>query len=68
MMGVFSLMLNFMLSPLLAVIILIIACFSGFEYRRAWVREGPIWKYWVYGSLAALGLLILGFVPLDVSP
>jgi len=55
------------LTPALATTIFVVTCFCGFQYRRVWKAEGPRYQYWVYGCIAAAGLLTLGFVPLDVS-
>lgn len=52
------------LSPLIATVIFVLACLSGIQYRRVWKAEGPRWQLWLFGVLAALGLLIVGFVPL----
>ncbi|WP_298500774.1 hypothetical protein [uncultured Maritimibacter sp.] len=53
-----------MLPPILATIIFVIACIAGYGYRRVWKAEGPRWKLWVYGLVAAACLLTLAFVPL----
>lgn len=53
-----------MLPPILATIIFVIACIAGYGYRRVWKAEGPRWKLWVYGLIAAACLLTLAFVPL----
>lgn len=55
-----------MLSPALATTIFVIACLAGYQYRRTWRAEGPIWKLWVYGLIAAICLLTVGFIPLEV--
>lgn len=55
------------LSPALATVIFCVACLAGYQYRRVWKAEGPTYQYWVFGIVAAAGLLVLGFVPLDVS-
>ncbi|MEM9050084.1 MAG: hypothetical protein AAGC92_15345 [Pseudomonadota bacterium] len=54
------------LPPALATVIFILACWCGYQYRRAWHAEGPAWKLWLYGLLAGLCLLTLGFVPLAI--
>lgn len=41
-------------------------CLAGYQYRRVWKAEGARILYWVFGGIAAAGLLILGFVPLGV--
>lgn len=58
-------MTGFELTPVLATTIFVLACLSGYQYRRVWKAEGPRWQLWVFGLLAAAGLLILGFVPLS---
>lgn len=57
-------MAEFALTPITATIIFVMACVMGYQYRRVWKTEGPRWQLWLYGSLAAMGLLILGFIPL----
>ena len=54
------------LSPLAATVIFCAACLAGYQYRRVWKAEGPRYQYWIFGSLAAAGLLILGFVPVQI--
>lgn len=54
------------LPPLLAVTIFVAACFCGYRFRRVWKNEGPRSQLWIWGLLAAAGLLTLGFVPLDL--
>jgi hypothetical protein len=60
-------MADLILTPLTATIIFVLVCLSGYQYRRVWKAEGPRYQYWVFGILAALGLCILGFVPLKVD-
>lgn len=55
---------NLILTPFWATIIFCVACLSGFQYRRVWKAEGPRYQYWVFGIIAAVGLLTLAFVPL----
>lgn len=50
-------------SPL-ATGLLILAALAGYQYRICWKNEGPAWKLWVFGLVAGLSLLTLGFVPL----
>ncbi len=52
------------LTPLIATLIFVAASLSGYNYRRTWQREGPRWQLWMYGLIAAIGLLILGVVPM----
>ena len=54
------------LSPFVATVIFCAACLAGYQYRRVWKAEGPRYQYWIFGSLAAAGLLILGFVPVQI--
>ena len=54
------------LTPAVAVVIYSAACLSGYRFRRVWRDEGPRWQLWLWGVLAAVGLLTLGFVPLEV--
>ncbi|MBU2958992.1 hypothetical protein Q4511_08520 [Paracoccus sp. 1_MG-2023] len=53
------------LTPLIATIIFVIACIAGYAYRRTWKSEGPAWKLWLFGVIAAAALLTLGFTPLQ---
>ncbi len=55
------------LSPTIATLIFVAACLSGYQYRRVWKAEGPRYQYWLFGLLAAAGLMIVGFVPLAVQ-
>ncbi|MEM1377374.1 MAG: hypothetical protein AAGG69_08295 [Pseudomonadota bacterium] len=48
----------------LALVIFIIACVSGHQYRRVWKAEGPSWQLWVFGCTTAVGLLSLAFIPI----
>lgn len=52
------------LTPAIATLIFVIASLAGYNYRRTWVREGPRWQLWLYGVVAATGLVILGVVPM----
>ncbi|MEM6973257.1 MAG: hypothetical protein AAF577_10680 [Pseudomonadota bacterium] len=56
---------DLVLSPAVATCLFVIACWGGYQYRRVWKAEGPAWQLWAYGSLTAVFLLTLGFVPLD---
>nr|WP_284377177.1 hypothetical protein [Amylibacter marinus] len=60
-------MIDFTLTPALATLIFVIACYAGFSYRRTWKREGPRYQYWIFGALAAVGFAILAFVPMSVA-
>lgn len=55
------------LTPLLATLVFCAACIAGYRYRRVWKQEGPRGAYWLYGLIAAAGLLVLGFVPIEVA-
>lgn len=55
------------LTPAIATVIFVLACLAGVQYRRVWKAEGPRAQLWIYGLLAAAGLLTLGFLPLDVG-
>ena len=52
------------LSPFVATLIFCAVCLAGMRYRAVWKAEGPRYQYWLYGTIAAVGLLILGFVPM----
>lgn len=52
------------LTPALATAIFVVACWGGYQYRRTWKAEGPAWKLWLYGTIAGVCLLVVGFVPL----
>jgi|GEM_PF-497155 len=54
------------LSPAIATIVFCVTCIAGYRYRRVWKAEGPRFHYWVFGTVAAAGLLALGFIPIDV--
>ena len=55
------------LTPFTATGIFILSCLCGHWYRRVWKAEGPLWQLWLFGLLAALGLITLGFVPLRLD-
>lgn len=54
------------LTPPIATALFVLACLAGYRYRRVWKAEGPRWQLWLFGAVAALGLLTLAFVPLAV--
>lgn len=58
-------MSDFTLTPIIASVIFAISCLCGHHYRSVWKAEGPRWKLWVFGGIAAAGLVILAFVPLQ---
>lgn len=53
------------LTPALATLIFVTACWGGYQYRRVWKADGPVWKLWIYGLIAGACLLVVGFLPLD---
>ena len=55
------------LSPMLATAIFVAAILAGHRYRKVWKTDGPRWQLWVFGMLAATGLVVLAFVPLDLG-
>ena len=57
-------MTDFALTPLTATGLFVIACIAGYSYRRVWKTEGPRSRLWLYGVIAAVALLTLGFVPM----
>ncbi len=54
------------LTPVSGVLLVLIAVVCGHRFRRAWKEQTPGWRRraWIYGVVAALGLLALAFVPL----
>ncbi|MEM0928898.1 MAG: hypothetical protein AAGI89_06360 [Pseudomonadota bacterium] len=54
------------LTPVSATIIFVLGVVAGYQYRRNWKVEGPAWKAWLFGSVAALCLITLAFVPLTI--
>lgn len=56
---------NLSLTPAIATLIFCLTCLAGHRYRAVWKAEGPREQYWIYGTIAAAGLLILGFVPVE---
>ncbi|MEM8871469.1 MAG: hypothetical protein AAGB10_06475 [Pseudomonadota bacterium] len=57
-------MSNLYLTPVMATGLFVVAVLAGYRYRRIWKSEGPRWQLWLFGSLAAICLLTLGFLPL----
>ena len=55
------------LTPAVATVLFIIACLAGMRYRTVWKAEGPRWQLWLFGMVAAVCLLTVGFVPLSVA-
>ena len=54
------------LSPAIATGMFTIAAVAGMRYRAVWKAEGPRWQLWLFGLVAAVCLLVVGFVPLEV--
>ena len=52
------------LTPVSATAIFVLAVLAGYRYRRVWKAEGPRWQLWVFGAIAAICLLTVGFLPL----
>lgn len=55
------------LTPAIATVIFVLSCLAGVQYRRVWKAEGPRWQLWLFGCATAMGLIVLGFVPLDIQ-
>lgn len=56
-------MADLTLTPLLATLIFVLGCLSGYRYRRIWKADGARWQLWLFGLLAAAAFLTVGFVP-----
>lgn len=56
---------EFILTPLIATILFVLACFAGYQYRRVWVKEGPRWQLWLFGLIAGVCLALVAFIPLS---
>lgn len=56
---------SLVLTPALATLIFCVTCLAGHRYRRVWKSDGPRHQYWIYGMIAAAGLLALGFIPIS---
>ena len=54
------------LTPIPAVLSLVLAIGCGYRYRENWKSKPDNWvqRAWIYGSVACLSLLALGFIPL----
>ena len=52
------------LTPDIATVLFVLAVFAGHRYRRVWKTGGPAWQAWLFGAIAATGILILGLIPL----
>lgn len=55
------------LTPFTATLLIVLAVLAGNQYRRVWKAEGPRWQLWLFGLVAAIGLLSLAFVPLKMG-
>jgi len=58
---------DLVLTPPVATALFVVACLAGYRYRRVWKAEGPRWQLWVFGILAGVILLVLGFVPIETA-
>ncbi|MEM7438334.1 MAG: hypothetical protein AAF393_01955 [Pseudomonadota bacterium] len=58
---------DFELKPLAATLIFVVAILAGYSYRRVWKNEGPRWQLWVFGVVAAVCLLTVGFTPVKTG-
>lgn len=58
--------MEFYLTPLVAVILLVLAVGSGHLYRENWKLKPENWlkRAWIFGTIACLSLLALAFLPL----
>lgn len=48
-----------------ATIFFVLGCLAGYQYRRVWVKEGPRWKLWLFGIIAATCLAVVAFIPVS---
>lgn len=48
-----------------ATILFVVACLAGIRYRSLWKAEGPTWQLWLFGAIAAVCLLAVGFLPVQ---
>ncbi|MEM7194226.1 MAG: hypothetical protein AAF402_04695 [Pseudomonadota bacterium] len=55
------------ISPQLGVLLVFLTAASGHLYRKTWKNNGSRLFLWVYGLIAAISILVLGFVPLQFS-
>ncbi|WP_282159244.1 hypothetical protein [Shimia thalassica] len=58
---------DFYLTPLTGSILVFLVVVCGHRFRKAWKEQYPGWqkRAWMYGVPALIGLLMLGFVPLE---
>lgn len=59
-----AIMAEFALTSFWATGLFVVACVCGYRYRAVWKAEGPRWQLWLFGTVAAVCLLVLGFVPI----
>ncbi|TMV05656.1 hypothetical protein FGK63_16575 [Ruegeria sediminis] len=54
------------LTPLTGALIVFIVVVCGHRFRLAWKEQTPGWqrRAWAFGIPAAIGLLVLAFLPL----
>ncbi|MBE91254.1 MAG: hypothetical protein CMM76_17650 [Rhodospirillaceae bacterium] len=55
-----------LISTGLALFIFCIGCLAGTQFRRVWKANGPPEKLWAFGLVAAISLLIVGFIPISL--
>ena len=54
---------GFHFTPLPATVLFVLAIVAGYQFRKNWRDEGPVWKSWFFGGVAAIGLISLAFIP-----
>lgn len=56
------------LTPPLAALIFVVVVLCGHNFRKLWKQQPAGWqkKAWLFGVPAAIGLLVLGFMPLNL--
>lgn len=52
------------LTPATATVLFVAAVLAGHRYRKVWKADGPVWQLWLFGLVAAVCLLAVGFIPL----
>jgi len=53
------------LTPSVATAVFVVACVAGYRYRSVWKSEGPAWQLWLWGLMAGICLLTVGFLPMQ---